>query len=197
MLKSEKRLEVSEEYIRRTLQKNASGNLHEFLQPRFQAIDAKRRVGQGFADAILAESAGMDFQFSEHRENGRWLKTVALQFYDGEPGKRTFLTCSKILKREVGIDGEPLGHRLVHQRDAMETVLNLLLQQLRVNVQYLLQEILSRGIICRNTALISLAMIVLGLYFQETQLAVYIRAHTHLLSACMSVMMGVVEGVIF
>ena len=139
----------------------------------------------------------MDSQFSKHRENGRWLQTIALQFDDGELGKRTFHTCGKILKREVGIDGEPLGHRLVHQRNAMETVLYLLLQQLWVDVQYLLQEILSRGIICRNTALIGLAMIVLGLYFQETQLAVYIRAHTHLLSARMSVMMGVVEGVIF
>ena len=139
----------------------------------------------------------MDSQFSEHRENGRWLKTVALQFYDGEPGKRTFLTCSKIQKREVSIDGEPLGHRLVHQRDAMETVLYLLLQQLRVDVQYLLQEILSRSIICRNPTLVGLAMVILGLYFQETQVAIHVRAHTHLLSARMSVMMGIVEGVVF
>ena len=128
----------------------------------------------------------MDSQFSEHRENGRWLQTVALQFDDGKLRKRTFHTCNEILKREIGIDGEPLSHRLVHQRDAMETVLYFLLQQLRVDVKHLLQEILDQGIICRDTALIGLAVIILGLDFQETQVAIHVRAHTHCLPACPS-----------
>ena len=81
----------------------------------------------------------------------------------------------------------------------METVLNLTLQELRIYAHVAAQKVQSfrsRKVYGRDAALVGLAVVVLGLYFKETQLAVHIGAHPHLLPPGMSVMVGVVENVV-
>ena len=74
----------------------------------------------------------MDAQVAEFAQNRRRLVAVTLELNDNKIAHRTLLACSDVIKTQVGVDGETLRLGLIHQCDAVETVLNLFGETLRV-----------------------------------------------------------------
>ena len=130
----------------------------------------------------------MDAQVAEFVQDGRRLVTVALELDDDEVAHRTLLACGDVIEAQVGIDGETLGLGLVHQCDAVETVLDLFGETLRVIMKIGTQELvvvdeililtMELNIVLRmegvelfhsDTLILRASVVILRLHLQETQ----------------------------
>ena len=82
----------------------------------------------------------MDVQVAELAQDGRRLVAVTLELDDDEAVHRALPACGDVVETQVGVDGETLSLGLVHQRDAVETVLYLFGETLWVILQMGTQE---------------------------------------------------------
>ena len=113
------------------------------VEPGFEAVVAHMRIGENCAYAIFAEAHGLDAQLAQHGENGRGDIAIAFQLDYGGVGKREVAPGGYVVKTQVGVDCEPLGHATVDERYAVEAIFYLLYKFAGGVIQVLVKKIVA------------------------------------------------------
>ena len=156
-----------------------------------------------------------DAQLEQFAEDGRRLQTIALEFDDDNVAHVAIDACGNIVEPQMGIDGKALCLAYIDERDAIETVLNLLSHRLWGVAQVLAKEIVVsyellvltlktdgmirvKGIEAfhRHALLLGAPMIVLGLHLEEIEPCIDVRADTQLLAHQMACLVAIIHGAI-
>ena len=85
-------------------------------------------IGEGAADAVLAEPSRQDTHVAEDVLHGRMGQSVALQFDDHAMANVCTRVDVIVVEAEPQVDGETLGHAVVDEGDAVEEVLHMRMQ---------------------------------------------------------------------
>lgn len=170
------------------------------LQLRLEPVVLQAGVGHHAADAVLAESAGLDAKLSQQCEDGRIDIAVAFQLDDDEVAGLCVLVGLEVVELDVEVDGQSLRLGVVDQCDAVEVILDGLVYVGGVATNQSVQELvillnlsLSGHL---NALLLRATVVVLGLHFEEGDIAVHVCANAHLLSWGTSVVVLHVEVVV-
>jgi len=185
------------------------------VEALLEVIALEVRIGECRSHAVLAESAGLDAQFPEHGQNGRWLQAVTLELDDDQSCQVGMVAGHQVVETQVGVDGEALGLGLIDQRDAVEAVLQVLGQHSGVVVQMLAQELVILPVLLIlpqesnavirierikvlhvNTFLLGSAVVVLGLHLEEVEARINIGSNAQLLSSDVSIVVNDVHVVV-
>ena len=152
---------------------------------------------------------GLDAQLLEQVEDGRRHAPVALEFDDGHVVQKSVVVGHDVVEAQVGVDGQPLRHALVHQGDAVEAILQLLIERERVVLQIAAQKLVvltERLVLAMETdamvwiprvelmhqhaLLLRPPVVVLRLHLQEVQPGVHIAPYAQLLPVGVAPLMG-------
>ena len=177
---------------------NALDAAHAF----FKAVLLERGVGKCHAHAVLAEPVRLDAQLQQQVEDGRGLQAVALEFDDGQPGHGACGAVGVVDKGQRGVDGESLGAGAVHQRDALELILQRGYQRPVVVTQPAVQKLVDVAAALPDHAgpqrqivggqghalFVGALVVVLGLHLQVVQPRGHIRPHAQFLAVEMPVL---------
>ena len=168
------------------------------VQLRLEAVDGQVFIGQRRTHAVLAEAVGMDAQLAEHRQHGREDEAVALQLDDDQGSHRAVAARHAVVELEGRVDGQPLRHGLVDQRDATEVVVHVRLQRAYVIAQMMGQEVgllpVAEVHVAHLDALLLRApVVVLRLHLKVVNAYMEIGTHAQLLALQMAHLMTVIH----
>lgn len=140
----------------------------------------------------------------QHVQDGRGCQAVAFELYDGELREVGVVLGNQVVEPEVDIDGESLGESVVHQRDAVEVVLERLPDRLRLIAQVLVEEVAVIVALLEgdgplsglfdhvgsefNTFFARALVIILCFDFEKTQSGCDVGPDAKFLAICMSVL---------
>ena len=93
--------------------------VHLFLE----VVVAKGGIGEGAADAVLAEASGEDAHVEEDVLHGRMDEAVAFQFDNYAVPDVSARVDVVVVEPQAKVDGEAFGHTMVDEGDAVEEVL--------------------------------------------------------------------------
>ena len=148
----------------------------------------------------------VDSELLEHAQYGRELQAVALQFDDDYARKVFGLPGFDVVEAQVEVYGEPFGLGLVDERDARESVLDLLFERGCIVSEVLAKELAvapelfvlleEKDVVAglsgvealhRHALFLGAPVVVLGLHLEEVQVGVYVTAYAKLLPVGVSV----------
>ena len=173
--------------------------MHLFLE----VVVAKGGIGEGAADAVLAEASGEDAHVEEDVLHGRMDEAVAFQFDDyavADVGTRVDVV---VVEAQAQVDGEALGHAVVDEGDAIEEVLDVRMQLVDGVPRLLDQEL--TGLVALENALetrhldaflFCAAVVVLILDLKEGDTRLLVGAYTDLLSHLAARLVHIVHAVV-
>lgn len=163
------------------------------MKPRLEAVNLERIVGERAPHAVFAEALRLDAHFAQYRQNGRGLSGVALQLYHHQLTQLVIILRIEIVELDIEIDGESFGFFLIHQCDALKSILDKAVQKVRIAVEILAEELIVchvrhllhkcawREIRQFHPLFLGDAMIVFGFHFQESQVGIEIGANAEFL----------------
>ncbi len=169
----------------------------------FEVVVAKCGIGEGAADAILAESTGEDAHVEEDILHRRMDETIALQFDDHAVADVGSGVDVVVVEPQAQVDGEAFGHAVVDEGDAVEEVLDVRMQLVDGVPRLLDQEL--AGLLALEYALetghldaflLGAAVVVLVLDLKEGDTRLFVGAHTNLLSYLAARLMHIVHAVV-
>ena len=182
------------------------------MQTGLDAVAPQVIVGERRTDAVFGEPVRMDAQLEQLGQNRRGFQTVTLQLDDHDVAHSARLVSSYVVETQVGVDGQPFSLALIHEGDAVETVLKLFCQRLRGIAQVGAQKIIVGhellilsleadrmiGILGvetfhRHPFLLGPPVIVLGLYLQKVKTSIDIGTDTQLLAHKMSCLVYIIH----
>ena len=98
--------------------------MHLFLE----VVVAKGGIGEGAADAVLAEASGEDAHVEEDVLHRRMDEAVTFQFDDYAVADVGSGIDVVVVKPQAKVDGEAFGHAVVDEGDTVEEVLDVRMQ---------------------------------------------------------------------
>jgi len=159
--------------------------VHLFLE----VVVAKGGIGEGAADAVLAEASGEDAHVEEDVLHGRMDEAVAFQFDDYAVADVSARVDVVVMKPQAKVDGEAFGHTMVDEGDAVEEVLDVRMQLIDGVPRLLDQELTSLVALeyaletgHLDALLLRSSVVVFVLDLKESDACLLVGAYTDLLS---------------
>ena len=173
--------------------------VHLFLE----VVVAKGGIGEGAADAVLAESTGEDAHVEEDVLHGRMDEAVAFQFDDYAVADVSARVDVVVVEPQAKVDGEAFGHTMVDEGDSVEEVLDVRMQLVDGVPRLLDQEL--AGLLALEHALetrhldaflFCAAVVVFVLDLKESDACLLVGAYTDLLSHLAARLVHVVHAMV-
>ena len=155
------------------------------------------------AYAVFGEAGGVDAQSPQQFQDGGIDIAVALQLDNHQVAGLGILIGLIVVETDIKINGEALGLAHIHEGDALEAVLYRGIDIVHRLACELLCKLAAACFLDDVTVVIGYCyalflrppMIILGLHFQEREVAVQIGANTNLLARSTAIMMFQIKAV--